>query len=196
MDWYSKMLTDYIATYLNEVSLICNEIDHDSILKFANTIKSASEEGGRLFFAGVGGSAANTSHAVNDFRKLLNVESYCISDNISELTARINDEGWTTSYREYLRVSKFCHRDVLIVFSVGGGSDLVSANLVEAVKYANSKNADVLSIASRDGGYCGKYSTVCVHIPVVSEKRVTPHAEEWQGIIWHLVVSMLKERKS
>lgn len=190
------MFKNLVSDYLNEVKTICDLISIDDILSFVHKILEIEHNGGRLFFAGVGGSAANASHAVNDFRKILNIESYCISDNVSELTARINDECWSTSYREYLKVSRFCYRDVLVVFSVGGGSDTTSKNLVEAVKYANSKNADVLSIVSRDGGYCGKNSTVCIQIPVVSEQRITPHAEEWQGIIWHLVVSLIKENKT
>ena len=182
---------NYIETYLQEVKIICDSISKKDIGKFAEEIAGVRTNKGRLFFLGVGGSAGNASHAVNDFRKILGIESYSVSDNVSELTARINDDGWDTSYSNWLKVSNLSEKDAIIVFSVGGGSATTSQNLACSVDLAKEVGAKVLSVVSRDGGYCKEKSDVCVLIPVVHSDRITAHAEEWQGIIWHLVVNLL-----
>lgn len=186
-------MINYINEYFKENNEIMSKIDKNSIVEFSNLLLKIKKNGGRLFFAGVGGSAGNASHAVNDFRKILNIESYSITDNVSELTARINDESWDVSYANYLKVSKLNTNDALVVFSVGGGSEHTSKNLVECVKYANGVGSSVLSIVSKDGGYVGKHSTVSINIPVVNPNQVTPHAEEWQAILWHMIVNYLKD---
>ena len=187
------MLSNYIDKYLDEIIKIIQNIDRLQIEKFASEIIRVHENRGRIFFVGVGGSAGNCSHAVNDFRKILGIESYAVTDNVSELTARINDDGWDTCYSKWLECSSFNEKDVLIVFSVGGGSKNTSSNIVRAIDLAMGHHASILSIVSRDGGYSKIHSNVCIQIPVVSEDRITPHAEEWQGIIWHLIVNLLKE---
>ena len=184
----------YIENYLNEVKTICNLIDRQEINNFANFILKIKNNKGRLFFIGVGGSAGNASHAVNDFRKILNIESYAISDNVSELTARINDDGWDTSYSNWLKISNINSNDGIIIFSVGGGSEHTSKNIVKSIDEAKKVNAVILSIVSRDGGYSKLHSDACVLVPVLDDKRITPHAEEWQGIVWHLIVSCLKDK--
>ncbi len=185
---------NYIKLYLNEVKNICDLIDEYSIELFIKSIKDLKERNGRLFILGVGGSAANASHAVNDFRKILNIETYAVTDNSSELTARINDDGWETSYLNWLRVSKLSKNDTILVFSVGGGSNSVSLNLVRSMEYAKEIGSDILSVVSRNGGKAKELSNSCVLIPVIDESRITPHAEEWQGIILHLVVNALTQK--
>lgn len=189
------MIKNFVIQYLEEVKHICDSISVEDIIKFSAAVQDTKTNNGRVFFLGVGGSAGNTSHAVNDFRKILGIESYSTSDNISELTARINDDGWDSSYSNWLKVSKLSEKDAIIVFSVGGGSDSTSKNLVHSIDYANKVGAKVLSIVSRDGGYSKDHSDVCVLIPVVHPDRITPHAEEWQAIIWHLIVSLLKKKQ-
>ena len=186
-------MIEYIEKYFDEIKDIIEAIDKQSIAEFTDSISRIKNNYGRLFFLGVGGSAANASHAVNDFRKLLNIESYAVTDNVSELTARINDDSWDTSYVNSLKVSRLSKNDGIVVLSVGGGNWGTSMNLIECVKYANSIGCEVLSIVSRDGGYTGPRST-CIHIPVINEDMITPHAEEWQGILWHLIVSYLKDQ--
>lgn len=181
---------NYIDRYLAEVVEISEQIDRTQIIEFAEAIENVRDNKGRLFFVGVGGSAANCSHAVNDFRKLVGVECYAITDNVSELTARINDEGWDTCFSKWLEVSSLNDNDAIVVFSVGGGSESTSHNIVKAIDFAKIKNAKVLSVVSRFGGHAKKHSDVCVLIPPVSD-RITSHAEEWQGIIWHLVANLL-----
>lgn len=185
---------NYIKTYLDEVKHLCELIDQESINSFIQSMESLKERNGRLFILGVGGSAANASHAVNDFRKILNIETYAVTDNSSELTARINDDGWDTSYLNWLKVSKFGPNDAILIFSVGGGSDTVSLNLVRSMKYAKEINATILSVVSRNGGKAKELSNSCILIPVVDDSRITPHAEEWQGIILHLVVNALTQK--
>jgi len=185
---------NYIEAYLQEVKTICDSISKEDIGKFAEQIDRVKINKGRLFFLGVGGSAGNASHAVNDFRKILGIESYSVSDNVSELTARVNDDGWDTSYSNWLRVSNIGSKDAIVVLSVGGGSSTTSKNLVLSVDLAKSVGAKVLSIVSRDGGYCKQNSDVSVLIPVVHSDRITPHAEEWQGIVWHLIVNLLSRK--
>lgn len=184
-------MNEYIVQYLEEVKTICDSVSIDDIAEFADHVLKVKEKQGRLFFLGVGGSAGNASHAVNDFRKILGIESYSVSDNVSELTARVNDDGWDTSYSNWLKVSNLSEKDAIIVFSVGGGSTTTSQNLVRSVDLAKEVGAKVLSVVSRDGGYCKEKSDVCVLIPVVHPDRITPHAEEWQGIVWHLIVNLL-----
>jgi D-sedoheptulose 7-phosphate isomerase len=181
--------TDYIAQYLNEVKQICENIKQSDIEALIEAIRNLH---GRLFIMGVGGSAANASHAVNDFRKILNIECYTPTDNVAELTARINDESWEDSYKNWLIGSKLNSNDAVLVLSVGGGSATTSKNLVKAMEYTRSHGATILSIVSRDGGKAKELSDVCVIIPVVHQDRITAHAEEWQGIVWHLIVNALQ----
>ena len=185
---------NYIENYFKETTKIIDSIDVDSVASFVDLLQEAKDRGGRLFIFGVGGSAANASHAVNDFRKIFGIECYTPTDNVAELTARINDEGWSTSFVEWLKVSKFNSNDISMILSVGGGSVTTSQNLVEVMKYTRQKEGNLISIVSRDGGIAKQLSDCCVHIPVVAEKRITPHAEEWQGIIWHLVVNCLMSK--
>ena len=186
-------MKNYITTYLQEVKNICDLIDSNKIEEFSKIIHNIK---GRLFIIGVGGSAANASHAVNDFRKILNIESYAVTDNVSELTARINDESWEISYANWLKGSNISNKDVVLVLSVGGGSDKTSLNLVRAMEYAKTRHTKIISIVSRDGGKAKELSDVCVMIPVIHEDKITPHAEEWQSIILHLVVSAVQQEKN
>lgn len=187
------MNTQYISNYLEETIRIAQEISIPEINKCAEILKETRTKNGRLFILGVGGSAANASHAVNDFRKIGGIETYAPTDNVSEITARTNDEGWDTTFVEWLKVSKLSFNDLLMIFSVGGGSDTTSANIVNALKYGKSKECKIISIVSRDGGYSKKVSDACILVPVVSQKRITPHAEGWQGVIWHLLVNAINE---
>ena len=172
---------------------IAESINKDSITQLAKSIQQLKKDGGRLFILGVGGSAANASHAVNDFRKILNIEAYAPSDNVSELTARTNDDGWSTTYSAWLKGSRLNYNDAVLVFSVGGGSTNTSQNLVEAMQYAKQIGANIFSIVSRDGGIAKQLSQCCVLVPVIANDTITPHAEEWQGIIWHLLVSCVQQ---
>jgi len=181
----------YIDTYLNEVKSIADSIDRNELNNFTDTLMKCQKQNGRLFVLGVGGSAANASHAVNDFRKICNIETYSVSENVSELTARVNDEGWDTCYSEWLKGSKINDKDVVLVFSVGGGSDKTSQNIVRAMLLAKQVNSKIISVVSRDGGKAKELSDACILIPVVDNTRITPHAEEWQGIILHLVVNYI-----
>lgn len=184
-------MKNFIIKYLHELRQISELLDIDSLVEFSNLLVKLKKDEGRLFIIGIGGSAANASHAVNDFRKILNIETYTPLDNVSELTARINDDGWDSSLANWLKVSKLNKKDIILVFSVGGGSESTSKNLVEAMKYAKQIDSKILSIVSRDGGHCKKISDVCVLIPVVNNFNITPHAEEWQAIIWHMIVSCI-----
>lgn len=184
-------VTTYIQQYLTEVKQIADLINQKDLDALISTIKLCRQQNGRIFVTGVGGSAANAAHAVNDFRKICNIETYSISENVAELTARINDVGWDTCYSEWLKTSKLNANDILLVFSVGGGSDTTSQNLVKAMEYAKSCKTTVLSVVSRDGGKAKHLSDVCLLIPVVDNSRITPHAEEWQGIVLHLIVNGL-----
>jgi len=185
------MYKNYIENYLEETKRIAESISVEEVNKMAQVIGALKNTDGRLFILGVGGSAANASHAVNDFRKLCGIETYAPTDNVSELSARTNDEGWDTTFVEWLRVSKVSAKDVVLVLSVGGGSEKASLNIVNALKLAKERGSKVVSIVSRDGGYSKQVSDACVLVPVVDEKRITPHAEGWQGVIWHLVVNAL-----
>jgi len=184
-------MESYISTYLQETVKIAESINKNDISSFINHLKTVKSNKGRLFILGIGGSAGNASHAVNDFRKIAGIESYAPTDNVSELTARINDESWDTVFSHWLATSNLNSKDALLVFSVGGGSKNTSYNLVKAMEYAQSKNAKILSIVSRSGGSAKELSDACVLIPVVDESRITPHAEGWQAVVWHLVVNAL-----
>ena len=181
----------YIEQYLKETQEIVETVSKEEIEKGVEILKETKVNGGRLFILGVGGSAANASHAVNDFRKLGGIETYAPTDNVSELTARTNDEGWETTFTEWLKVSKINSKDTIMVFSVGGGSETTSLNIVNALKLGKEKGSKVISIVSRSGGYAKQVSDACVLIPVVADERITPHAEGWQGVVWHLMVNAL-----
>lgn len=187
------MTKDYIEKYLEETITIANTVSKDEIEKGVEILKATRDAGGRLFILGVGGSAANASHAVNDFRKIGKIETYAPTDNVSELTARTNDEGWETTFTEWLKTSRINDKDTVMVFSVGGGSATTSLNIVNALKLAKEKGAKVISIVSRNGGYSKEVSDSCVLIPVVDNDRITPHAEGWQGVVWHLMVNAINQ---
>src|SRR5437764_6535400 len=181
----------YSEQHLREVAEVVSKLDADLCEKAVKLLAAVRARGGRLFMQGVGGSAANASHAVNDFRKICGIETYAPTDNVSELTARTNDDGWDTVFVNWLRVSKLTARDVLFVLSVGGGNVEmnVSPNLVKALQYAKEVSAGVVGIVGRDGGYTAKVADACVIVPTVNAANVTPHAEAFQGVIWHLFVS-------
>jgi D-sedoheptulose 7-phosphate isomerase len=181
----------YAKLHLNETLDIINRLDVSAIETMADMLAELRQAGGRLFFLGVGGSAGNCSHAVNDFRKIVGIESYAPTDNVSELTARTNDEGWATIFTEWLKVSKLSSRDAIFVFSVGGGNleKNVSPNLVSAVQYAKVVGAKVMGVVGRDGGYTGRVADVCVIVPTVNPETITPHSEAMQAVVWHLLVS-------
>ena len=181
----------YIDQYFSEVGEIIRALDRSSIDRTVTLLSELRDRQGRLFLVGVGGGAGHASHAVCDFRKIAQIEAYAPSDNVSELTARVNDEGWDTCYQNWLRGSRLNSNDMLFVFSVGGG-DLkknVSANLVHALEYAKSVGAMICGVVGRDGGYTAKVADTCVIIPTVNPSTVTPHTESFQALIWHLLVS-------
>jgi D-sedoheptulose 7-phosphate isomerase len=181
----------YSREHLNEAIDIINLIDDIKIERMVDLISEVKSEGGRIFFLGVGGSAGNCSHAVNDFRKIVGIESYAPTDNVSELTARTNDEGWGSIFIEWLKISRLLPKDLLFIFSVGGGNleNNISPNLVEALKYGKQVGAKILGIVGRDGGYTAKVADACVIIPIVNPNNITPHSEAFQAVIWHLLVS-------
>jgi D-sedoheptulose 7-phosphate isomerase len=181
----------HTAQFLHETKQIIDGLDVEAIERMALVLDQARERGGRLFILGVGGSAANASHAVNDFRKIVGIEAYAPTDNVSELTARTNDEGWSTIFVEWLRISRLRPDDVILVLSVGGG-DLeknVSPNLVTALNYAREIGTPVVGIVGRDGGYTAKVSDACIIVPTVNPEHITPHSEAFQSVVWHLLVS-------
>ncbi|MCR5651452.1 MAG: SIS domain-containing protein [Lachnospiraceae bacterium] len=182
---------EYIEDYLKQTEEIARSLSKEEIEKAVNILRKVREDEGRLFILGVGGSAANASHAVNDFRKIGGIETYAPTDNVSELTARTNDEGWETTFTEWLKISHINEKDAVLVLSVGGGNENASKNIVAALKLAKEKKAAVMSIVSRNGGYSKEVSDACILIPVVDESRITPHAEGFQGILWHLLVNAL-----
>ncbi len=181
----------FAEKFLAEAAEILQRLDRASLEEAAKMIGALRATGGRLFILGVGGSAANASHAVNDFRKIAGIEAYAPTDNVSELTARTNDEGWATVFEGWLKTSKLHERDAVLVFSVGGGDveRNVSPNLVAALKLAKSVGAKIIGVVGRDGGYTAKVADVCVLIPVVNPVHVTPHSEAFQAVVWHLLVS-------
>jgi D-sedoheptulose 7-phosphate isomerase len=184
-------MTQFSRTFLDEGISLLQKIDVASIERVAEGLADVRAAGGRLFILGVGGSAGHASHAVNDFRKICGFEAYTPTDNVSELTARVNDEGWNTCFSEWLKVSRLRKGDALLVFSVGGGNreKNVSVNLVQALELAKQVGARVFGIVGRDGGYTNQVADACVLIPVVSADRVTPHTEGFCAVIWHLLVS-------
>jgi D-sedoheptulose 7-phosphate isomerase len=182
---------EFIEQFLSEASLIIQNLNKKEIEASIDLLCQTRQNKGRLFILGVGGSAANASHAVNDFRKLVGIESYAPTDNVSELTARTNDEGWSTVFSNWLEVSRLNSEDTLLVLSVGGG-DLernISPNLVLALQYAKQVGSKIIGIVSRDGGYTAQVADACVLIPSHNPENTTPHAEAFQAIIWHLLVS-------
>lgn len=188
----------YTEQYLAEAAEIIHKLDVSAIEKMAELLAVVRAEGGRVFFLGVGGSAGNCSHAVNDFRKIVGIESYAPTDNVSELTARTNDEGWASVFVEWLKVSKLQPKDALFIFSVGGGNleKNISPNLVEAIKFAVAVGAKVMGVVGRDGGYTARAADACVIVPTVNPDTVTPHSEAFQAVIWHLLVSHPKLKAS
>lgn len=182
---------NYTQQHLTEASQVLARLDIAAIERLVRSLADLRQRGGRLFVLGVGGSAANASHAVNDFRKITGIEAYAPTDNVSELTARTNDEGWASIFVEWLKVSRLRAEDMVFVFSVGGGNveKNISPNLVSALQYAKTVGAQVGGVVSRDGGYTAQVADACVLIPVVNPETITPHAEAFQAVIWHLLVS-------
>ena len=181
----------YTQQHLKEAAEIIGKIDEAAIEKMADLLAGVKEAGGRIFFLGVGGSAGNCSHAVNDFRKIVGIESYAPTDNVSELTARANDEGWASIFVEWLKTSKLSSKDALFIFSVGGGNleKNISPNLVTALQHAKSIGAKITGVVGRDGGYTAQVADACVIVPTVNPESVTPHSEAFQAVVWHLLVS-------
>jgi D-sedoheptulose 7-phosphate isomerase len=181
----------YAAQHMKEAVEIIQKMDLSAIEKMADLLATLKADGGRIFFLGVGGSAGNCSHAVNDFRKIVGIESYAPTDNVSELTARTNDEGWATIFVEWLKISKLQPKDALFIFSVGGGNleKNISPNLVEAIKFAKTLGAKVTGVVGRDGGYTAQAADACVIVPTVNPETITPHSEAFQAVVWHLLVS-------
>lgn len=193
-------MNSYSKQHLTEAGRIIEKIDDSVIENMVNIIAAAREKNGRLFILGVGGSAGNASHAVNDFRKIVGIESYAPTDNVSELTARTNDEGWGTIFSEWLKISKLNSNDILFILSVGGGNieKNISPNLVEALNLAKEIGAKIIGIVGRDGGYTAQVADAAVIVPTVNPETITPHSESFQAVIWHLIVShpLLKAKQT
>ena len=181
----------YAEQYLKEAVKIIEKIDAAQVEAMAQLVSEVRGVGGRIFFVGVGGSAGNASHAVNDFRKICGIEAYTPTDNVSELTARINDDGWDTAFVNWLKGSRLTDKDLLFVFSVGGGNleKNVSANIVRSLQYAKEIGAKICGVVGRDGGYTARVAHACLIVPTVNPETVTPHTEAFQAVIWHLLVS-------
>ena len=192
------MMDPYITRFLKEVEKVVQALDLSKIEKIVNLLVELRDRKGRLFFLGAGGGAGNATHAVNDFRKIAGIESYAPTDNVSELTARVNDDGWRTVFVNYLKGSRLNANDGVFVFSVGGGDEEknISANIVDALKYARKVGAKIFGVVGRDGGYTGKTADACIIIPVISPDTVTAHTEAFQAVLWHLIVSHPKMRVS
>lgn len=186
--------------FFDEAKEILDKIDLAQTEKMAEILRATRDRGGRLFILGVGGSAANASHAVNDFRKIVGLETYAPTDNVSELTARTNDEGWATVFESWLKTSRLRAEDAVLVFSVGGGNleKNVSPNLVAALEYAKSVKASILGIVGRDGGHTARVADACAIIATVNPTHTTPHAEAFQAVVWHMLVShpLLKQAET
>lgn len=185
------MYYDYINSYLSEMEEIIKKIDRESIYKIIEILKNIREQKGRLFILGVGGGAGHASHAVNDFRKIACIETYAPTDNVSELTARTNDNGWESVFADWLVVSSLSEKDAVLVFSVGGGnaSKNVSMNIVRALDLAKQRKTKILGVVGRDGGRTKEVADACVVIPTVNNDTITPHTEVFQAVVWHLIVS-------
>jgi D-sedoheptulose 7-phosphate isomerase len=181
----------YSQQHLSETSKTALAISAEVVESIVRVLKKIKDDKGRIFFLGVGGSAANASHAVNDFRKLAGIESYAPTDNVAEITARTNDEGWSTVFSAWLKISNLTSKDCLFIFSVGGGDKErnISVNLCEAIDYGRTVNCKILGITGRDGGYTGQMADICLIVPTINSQTITPHAESFQSIIWHLLVS-------
>jgi D-sedoheptulose 7-phosphate isomerase len=181
----------YAETYLQEATKIICGIETSKIDQMVDLLKKVRSNGGRVFFLGVGGGAANASHATNDFRKIAGIEAYAVTDNVSELTARTNDEGWEAVFIEWLKGSKLKPEDMVFVFSVGGGNSEknISKNIVKALDYAKSVGSSICGIVGRDGGYTAKMADACIIVPTVNSGTLTPHTESFQAVLWHLLVS-------
>lgn len=186
----SKMLS-FTKSFFSEVGQISNQIDHARIELLADKLSNLKKNNGRLFICGVGGSAGNASHAVNDFRKLCEIETYAPTDNISELTARTNDEGWESVFIEWLKISKLNKKDSILIFSVGGGDKLknVSTNLIKCINLAKKREVPVYAILGKNNGYASKHADIAIIVPEVNSKLITPYSESFQTIIWHCLVS-------
>ena len=184
-------IMEYTQRYLSEVQQIAAAIDGERMEQMVDILLEAREKGGRLFILGVGGSAGNAGHAVNDFRKIAGIEAYAPTDNVSELTARVNDDGWDTSFSNWLRGSRLRAGDVVLVFSVGGGNleRKVSVNIVSSLQLARQVGAKIIGVVGRDGGYTAKVADACIIVPTLSPDTVTPHAEAFQAVVWHGIVS-------
>jgi D-sedoheptulose 7-phosphate isomerase len=181
----------YTDQYLNEVAEIARALDQTAIEKTVQELADLRSRGGRLFLLGVGGSAGNCSHAVNDFRKIVGIEAYTPVDNVSELTARVNDDGWDTVFSNWLKISRLTNQDMVFILSVGGGDvdRNISPNLVSALKFARDRGARICGIVGRNGGHTAKTADVCILVPTVNPETVTPHSEAFQAVVWHLLVS-------
>lgn len=181
----------YISAFLDDATAIIRAFDRDRIRAMVEILRDVRDAGGRLFILGVGGGAGHASHAVNDFRKIAGIEAYAPTDNVSELTARVNDDGWETVFENWLKGSRLSAKDCILVFSVGGGNSQkkVSVNLVNALRFAKETGSKVIGIVGRDGGYTAKVADACVVIPTMNEKTVTPQTEAFQAVVWHLIVS-------
>jgi D-sedoheptulose 7-phosphate isomerase len=190
----------YAEVYLHEAAEIIRRLDTTAIERVASLLAQVKADGGRLFFLGVGGSAANCAHAVNDFRKIVGIECYAPTDNVAELTARTNDDGWASVFSEWLKVSRLSPRDALFILSVGGGDAErnISPNLVRAMELATQLGAKVTGIVGRDGGFTARVADACVIVPTVNPETITPHSEGFQALIWHLLVShpLLRETRT
>ena len=184
-------MDSFSTQYLEQTKEIAEQLDPKIIENMAKGLKDLKERNGRLFFIGSGGGAGHASHAVNDFRKIANIECYTPADNVSELTARINDDGWDTSFSNWLKISNFSSNDALFVFSVGGGNKEknVSVNLVECMNLANDMGSTIFGIVGKDGGFTRESSELVVVIPTIEDSLITPHTEGWQAVVWHLLVS-------
>ena len=182
---------EYINKYLLEAQQIIENIDRDQIYSMVALIKKTRENKGRMFILGVGGGAGHASHAVNDFRKICGIEAYAPTDNVSELTARVNDDGWDTAYVNWLKISRLRNNDLILVFSVGGGNleKNISVNILRSLEYGKKNGVKICGVVGRDGGYTAKVSDACVIIPPLNQDTITPHTEAFQAVIWHLLVS-------
>jgi D-sedoheptulose 7-phosphate isomerase len=181
----------YAEQHMRESAQIIEKMDLAPVEKMADLLAQVKADGGRIFFLGVGGSAGNCSHAVNDFRKIVGIECYAPTDNVSELTARTNDDGWASIFVEWLKISKLLAKDAIFIFSVGGGNleKNISPNLVTALQYAKSVGSKVMGVVGRDGGYTAQVADACVIVPTVNPDNITPHSEAFQAVVWHLLVS-------
>jgi len=184
-------MMQFIDQYFNEAKIIIDKIDRDQILKMISIINETRSNNGRMFVLGVGGGAGHASHAVNDFRKICGLEAYTPTDNVSELTARVNDDGWETAYVNWLKISKLNKNDIILVFSVGGGNleKNISVNILKSLELAKKLGSRICGVVGRDGGYTAQVADACVVIPPINPETVTPHTEAFQAVIWHLLVS-------